>query len=206
MIEPPVCAFQPEGSLACEVMQACTAGLPSDAEVERALLAVAIALDGPHDTSTLDAMLEPDEAKAPRPPAKPRKLLMTAGALATAHAGGSTVGPRALAAYRVDPGYLTFGLAGTMTPNDDVRRVRAGLGVATLAPFSADFVGLAFETGIEHQQRYRSTEVLAYLQGSVILQVPLESVRPYLALSAGIVSANPSEMGGVETGIVFPVF
>src|SRR5262249_44530357 len=96
--------------------------------------------------------------------------------------------------YRVGSAtHMTLGLSGSAggSQEDAVRRFRSGLGIAFGAPFNPNWIGVAFEAGVDATQSYHliytttgetlssQTAVAAYLQQTILVQAPLKTIRPY---------------------------
>ena len=98
--------------------------------------------------------------------------------------------------------------------------LRGGVGVALGAPFDGTSIfGVAAEAGLASTERFapspdassgampsRSTVRAGYGQGTLTVQLPLGSVRPYAALSAAVLTDSSVIFASAEAGVAFAVF
>jgi hypothetical protein len=113
----------------------------------------------------------------------------------------------------------TLGIAGDGggSGRSAMRAVRGGGGLAFGAPFEASTLfGIAFEAGVSSSSRYANassagllatdTLTTGYGQGTLVLQWPHWTVRPFTALSATVFTGGPPVMASAEAGLAFAIF
>ncbi len=176
-------------------------------------------------TQTLRELSEHEvDSRSPEPVAKKSSFAFGGGGVAmVAPEEDLSGGGRLFAAFALRQSlHLTLGVLGAAggSGRSSVRHLRMGGGVGVGAPFVASsVVGFGAELGAALRQAYEqtsSTRRLEILQAesraaifgstSIFFQVPNLAVRPYGALSLSAFAAMPVLAGGVELGLMVPVF
>jgi hypothetical protein len=115
---------------------------------------------------------------------------------------------------------VTLGLAGDAggSGRSARRAFRGGAGMVLGAPFDASApIGLALEGGVSSTSRYSAagsgeglllthTDTAGYAQGTLLVQWPRLTVRPFAALSASVFTAGASVTASAEAGLAFAIF
>jgi|GEM_PF-6015555 len=102
---------------------------------------------------------------------------------------------------------------------DAMRLLRPGIGIAVGAPYDHEAVlGVAVEGGLAFAQTYRPITATdhtllasvgttqGYGQGAVVLQVPGGAFRPFLGVSAVVLTAEATILSTAELGLAVSVF
>lgn len=163
----------------------------------------------------------PDGDRVKKPWKLPSMSLAFGGAAAIGGVEQTSGGARAAVGMLVvESTHLTLGLTGLMGGSDQRvgRHLRTGVGFSFGAPFTASWIGAAFEGGVDLSQSYlldggydfsrrAQTHAGPYGQGGLVLAVPLRQVRPFLGFAfGGYAEPKTTAYATFDAGLALPLF